>query len=42
MLVQAYNTADEQVIPEVIRAIDANNTFVKFSNKQNGTIVIQK
>ena len=42
VLVQAYNTADEQVIPEVIRAIDANNTFVKFSNKQNGTIVIQK
>ena len=42
VLVQAYNTADEQVIPEVIRAIDENNTFVKFSNKQNGTIVIQK
>jgi len=42
VLVQAYNTADEQIIPEVIRAIDKNNTFVKFSNKQNGVIVIQK
>ena len=42
VVVQAYNTADEQIIPEVIRALDANNTFVKFSNNQNGTIVIQK
>lgn len=42
VLVQAYNTADEQILPEVIRAIDENNTFVRFSNKQNGTIVIQK
>ena len=42
VIVQAYGTNDEQIIPEQIRAVDANNTFVKFSNKQNGTIVIQK
>ena len=42
VLVQAYNTSDEMIIPATIRLVDANNTFVRFANPQNGTIVIQK
>jgi len=42
VIVQAYNTNDEQIIPETIRVLDKDNVFVKFSNKQNGTIVIHK
>lgn len=42
VIVQAYNTADQQIIPQEVTAIDGNNTFVRFSNPQNGVIVIQK
>lgn len=42
VLVQAYNTSDEMIIPATIRVVDANNAFVRFANPQNGTIVIQK
>ena len=41
VVVQAYNTDDVQIIPSEVRALDANNTFVRFSAPQNGTIVIQ-
>ena len=42
VLVQAYDTADEMIVPATVRLVDANNVFVRFSNPQNGTIVIQK
>ena len=41
VVVQAYNIDDVQIIPSEVRALDANNTFVRFSAPQNGTIVIQ-
>ena len=41
VVVQAYNLDDVQIIPSEVRALDANNTFVRFSAPQNGTIVIQ-
>ena len=41
VVVQAYNLDDVQIIPSEVRALDANNTFVRFSSPQNGTIVIQ-
>ena len=40
--VQVYDTRDELIQPQTVRAIDNNNTFVRFSNPQNGVIVIQK
>lgn len=42
VLVQAYDTSDEMIIPATVRVVDANNVFVRFANPQNGTIVIQK
>lgn len=41
VVVQAYDTNDVQIIPSEVKALDANNTFVRFSSNQNGTIVIQ-
>lgn len=32
MVVQAYNLDDVQIIPSEVRALDANNTFVRFSS----------
>jgi hypothetical protein len=42
VLVQAYDTSDEMIVPATVRLVDANNVFVRFANPQNGTIVIQK
>jgi len=42
VLVQAYDTSDEMILPATVRLVDANNVFVRFANPQNGTIVIQK
>jgi len=41
VVVQAYDTNDVQIIPSEVKALDANNTFVRFSSNQKGTIVIQ-
>ena len=41
VVVQAYDTNDIQIIPSEVKALDANNTFVRFASNQNGTIVIQ-
>ena len=41
VVVQAYDTNDVQIIPSEVKALDANNTFVRFASNQNGTIVIQ-
>ena len=41
VIVQAYDTNDIQIIPSEVKALDANNTFVRFASNQNGTIVIQ-
>ena len=41
VVVQAYDTNHIQIIPSEVKAIDANNTFVRFASPQNGTIVIQ-
>jgi len=40
--VQVYNTADELVLPEVVRAVNDNTVFIRFSKPQNGVVVIQK
>lgn len=42
VIVQAYDTNDIQIIPSEVRAIDKDNTFVRFADNQNGVIVIQK
>ena len=41
VVVQAYDTNDVQIIPSEVKALDVNNTFVRFADNQNGTIVIQ-
>ena len=40
--VQVYNQVNDLIIPERVQAVDSNTTFVRFSNPQNGVIVIQK
>ena len=40
--VQVYDQTNELILPEVVRAIDANTTFIRFSNPQNGVVVIKK
>ena len=42
VVVQAYDTNDVQIIPSEVRAVDKDNTFVRFADNQNGVIVIQK
>lgn len=41
-IVQFYNEVNELIIPETIRSINTNTTFVRFSNPQNGVIVVKK
>ena len=41
VVVQAYDTNDVQIIPSEVKALDENNTFVRFADNQNGTVVIQ-
>ena len=42
VVVQAYDTNDIQIIPSEVRAVDKDNTFVRFADNQNGVIIIQK
>ena len=41
VVVQAYDLNDIQIIPSEVKALDVNNTFVRFASPQNGTIIIQ-
>ena len=38
VVVQAYDTNDVQIIPSEVKAVDKDNTFVRFADNQNGVI----
>ena len=40
VVVQAYNTLDEQVIPTLIRAVSTNDVLVQFTSVTDGNVVI--
>jgi len=41
-IVQVYDNVGELTLPETVRTINSNTTFIRFSKPQNGTVVIKK
>ena len=41
-IVQVYDSSGELTLPETVRTVNSNTTFIRFSKPQNGTVVIKK